>query len=585
MTLRIVFVKIQGFRGIPQSLTLDLRPEHTPRANSLILLGDNGSGKSSIIDALEFALQGRITRQKDISDINNPYPISVANDSKCEIEIMLSDGTLVKRTISQRKDGTLKAYKIPNPNFAVSPFILRRADILQFWDAPESQRQLIFFDFLRDPKIESEMWSSSQVEIINKLSQKRIEAKKQRIALSKELADLLNLESDQVPVAPQEFNQFVRNRFYDGLSAKERQYIGWEWRDKHQIPDAVKQRIIAIRQCTENITNIDREIRSEKGKSYDVKKALLHVLSSASQTVTKSFLQISPTKRFVDKIEFIPSQSTDVSLSLNVHLSNGKVVTPQQIFSEANLDLLAMLVFLAVAKESANRGQAKVFVFDDVLQSVDSYIRLDVTEYILQEFSDWQLIFTLHERLWQEILKKILERNNHDYNECNIIRWDFDIGPVLTNIKRNADTSLKNALLEGNCSTICGQAGILLEQICDYFSYEEPFQLPRIKGDKYTLGYLWPKMKKHFEKTSIENSIDNVDKWLVLRNLIGAHYNQWAQDLSQQEAINFGESILELFDNIVCQKCNRWVKKKWGQKTTPPSKWACYCANIKISTI
>src|SRR3954453_495714 len=49
-------VEIDSFRGIPQRLDLTFdAPGSGPPA--VVILGDNGAGKSSLVDALQFALQ------------------------------------------------------------------------------------------------------------------------------------------------------------------------------------------------------------------------------------------------------------------------------------------------------------------------------------------------------------------------------------------------------------------------------------------------------------------------------------------------------------------------------------------------
>ena len=55
MTEYISSLTLQAFRGIPGAFTLDLE-----RGRSCILLGDNGTGKSTIADAVEWYFQGRI---------------------------------------------------------------------------------------------------------------------------------------------------------------------------------------------------------------------------------------------------------------------------------------------------------------------------------------------------------------------------------------------------------------------------------------------------------------------------------------------------------------------------------------------
>ena len=51
--MKIKNIEINAFRGIPDILKLNLQ------GNSLLLYGENGTGKSSIVDAIEFFFTGQ----------------------------------------------------------------------------------------------------------------------------------------------------------------------------------------------------------------------------------------------------------------------------------------------------------------------------------------------------------------------------------------------------------------------------------------------------------------------------------------------------------------------------------------------
>ena len=55
MTEHLTSITMQAFRGIPESFTVDLED-----ARSCVILGDNGTGKSSIADAVEWYFTGQI---------------------------------------------------------------------------------------------------------------------------------------------------------------------------------------------------------------------------------------------------------------------------------------------------------------------------------------------------------------------------------------------------------------------------------------------------------------------------------------------------------------------------------------------
>ncbi|MDM3847067.1 MAG: hypothetical protein PT116_19060 [Aphanizomenon gracile PMC638.10] len=293
--------------------------------------------------------------------------------------------------------------------------------------------------------------------------------------------------------------------------------------------------------------------------------------------MTDSFLAIS-NNQFVDHIELVCGDISNVSLSVFIHLKNGKICNPNEIFSEANLDLLALLIFLSFMKESVKHGQAKLLVLDDVFQSVDSTVRVEVVDYILKNFKDWQLIFTVHDLLWKNQLCDLFRRNGKSFIESDILRWTFDEGAIILNTSQDIDYYLLKAIETGDAINICSQSGLLLEEICHHLSYLLPVSVTRKKYDKYTLGDLWPGIFKVLKKSNIKELAEEVDKWLHLRNLVGAHYNEWARSVSQQEVKSFAESVLQLFWQVRCNKCFRWIEPIEQQKH-----WSCRCKNVSIS--
>jgi DNA repair exonuclease SbcCD ATPase subunit len=53
---------ISCFRGIPTDVEISFTAA-SGSASSILLLGDNGAGKSSVADALEFCLRGKVSRR------------------------------------------------------------------------------------------------------------------------------------------------------------------------------------------------------------------------------------------------------------------------------------------------------------------------------------------------------------------------------------------------------------------------------------------------------------------------------------------------------------------------------------------
>jgi hypothetical protein len=98
---------------------------------------------------------------------------------------------------------------------------------------------------------------------------------------------------------------------------------------------------------------------------------------------------------------------SDISIDIWMIMENGARRAPQRLFSEGYQDLIAPLYFLVVVRAAGQAAQARVLILDEVLQSVDSAVRLADMELVVEEFRDWQLLVTVHDRhcRWSEAEK------------------------------------------------------------------------------------------------------------------------------------------------------------------------------------
>jgi hypothetical protein len=258
-------------------------------------------------------------------------------------------------------------------------------------------------------------------------------------------------------------------------------------------------------------------------------------------------------------------------------LQDDQTCSPIQLLSEANLDLLALLFFVAVAEESASRGQAKLLILDDVFQSVDATIRVSFLDYLLQRMSDWQLLITVHDRLWHAQARQLFQRYGVPVIDRRIARWSFSGGPVIRDLRLSPGASLREARDAGAAVRLCSEAGLLLETIADQLSYRLPISVTRRRDDRYTLGDLWPGISKALSRTVAAPAAIAVDKWLHLRNLLGAHFNEWATMVSDTEADAFADAVLQLLECVCCAACGKWVEPLPGA-----SRWICKCGKLDI---
>ena len=135
---------------------------------------------------------------------------------------------------------------------------------------------------------------------------------------------------------------------------------------------------------------------------------------------------------------------------------------------------------------------------------------------------------------------------------------------------------IHRTIVNDDPTTICGVAGRALEELCDNLSWRLQVSVRRQPQDKYSLGDLWPGVRKSLKKTSLAEITERVENLLFLRNAAGAHFNEWAETLSLKEATSFAMSVVELLDGTFCRQCSTWVSQR------NEGKMSCTCGNLSL---
>lgn len=159
--MKIKSIKISHFRGIPNTQNVDFT-DNLGFPVSTIIYGDNGCGKSSIIDALEFNLQGLIEHSSTIINPLRPSAISFYRQNENDTpvsSIELEDGTLFERNIIRKveiretlegEEELEKFFMSPTAPFIgynISSFVLRRNDLYRFTSTPDEQKQVLLWKY------------------------------------------------------------------------------------------------------------------------------------------------------------------------------------------------------------------------------------------------------------------------------------------------------------------------------------------------------------------------------------------------------------------------------------------------------
>lgn len=202
MTVKLTQLSIENFRGV-RSISIPLEKR------SLVLVGENGSGKSAIVDALEYLFTGKIERLKrqDVRE-KQCIPFVGAKDKDVRIELRTTQGSLkvgypYEEPLVQDK-GLSEWFNLAKAR----PFILRRAQILKFVEATgaDRYRQISLLIGLEQLDEIEKAWR----ELANECENRKREAERRASEAEQSLCRLAGVERVDEALVVASINQRLR---------------------------------------------------------------------------------------------------------------------------------------------------------------------------------------------------------------------------------------------------------------------------------------------------------------------------------------------------------------------------------------
>jgi hypothetical protein len=562
---KISAVDIHSFRGVTAGLTINLA-DANGKPTSLLILGDNGSGKTSIVDAIEFALRGRVSRRgnaglkvkREAKDLLHPQ-------SRPTVVIDV-DGRRYQRGQPRQSSGVEHLKREVVPGFQFAPATISRADIDVFWRLEDRERMRFFFDYLRSG-YHSGYDALKAENLVAAIATAETAVLKAQVTLATAAA---------VPVA--DIPVTDRVAFYKWRARQWPAYetlIGWtplgrsspqRMREIRKLPRLIQGANTDLAAALETRHDLreqlDATIKSAGGTPGELPTVLARelpaLLAEISDEVTAAFVNIAGLPHVTGIV--MSAQGEGGELQLACTLISGNSVDPRQVLSEGALDLLALLLILEVVRACTRRGQAPVLVLDDVWQSVDTVHRTAVLGYMFEgNFKKWQLIITVHDKLWARLIEDKARRQGFPLRTLRVVAWSPEGGPVVRQGRLGTPAHLERQMENFESDVLVGYAGKALEELADVLSASLRVSVTRTEGDRYTLEALWPPVYSALRKADLPPDIKepakNINELYVLRNTAGAHFNNWAQTLSDAEAMSFARSIHNLWSATHCSIC------------------------------
>jgi recombinational DNA repair ATPase RecF len=310
------------------------------------------------------------------------------------------------------------------------------------------------------------------------------------------------------------------------------------------------------------------------------KNAAQELLDQVAKKADEFFQKIHPNESIGAPTLTVPERgSGSIDLTSQFY---GKSGDPRGCYSEGHVDSLGLCIFLAIRRlHHSQNPELAILILDDVLHSIDGEHRRATAKLVLDEFKDHQIIITTHDPLWFENLKAAAAGGK--FNHLRIANWEIATGPTWGDHMSEYEWLKSPHGLAAKPADRVMKAGRLLEEmlqnLCDGMEASVPF---RLRGD-YTLDPLWTgflkksKSNKEFYAAA-EIHLNKIDETRRLRNLVGAHYNLWAQNLTDTESKELSDAIVAFRESVFCSDCGQFIRRIAGLDGV----WSCKNEHLKF---
>ncbi len=350
--------------------------------------------------------------------------------------------------------------------------------------------------------------------------------------------------------------------------------------------DTLKEKLAEAKQKESLCKRLTQAVAIVEAKR---KQHVEQVLSSIAKDVDTLYQRIHPHEAIGNLTLKLDEQQRG-SLAYGVTFGGQQDIQPQPYYSESHLDTLGLCIFLALAKR--DKAERTLVILDDVLGSVDQQHLQKTISMLLGEASHFaQLIITSHYRPLRDQFR-FARQPSTSVQLFELKPWNFGHGIKSSKNITNVQELRQKLLPENfNRDDVAAQAGKLFESLLEFVSMTYKCSVPHLIEPRFTFSQLACAPKKNLKQTMkvvtgqgdtkteipLGPIYEKLDQAISVRNLVGAHFNQWAGELSDQDVRDMADLALELADALICQHCGSLpISDKSG------SYWQCSCKQTQL---
>jgi len=363
MSAGVESLTIKGFKGFGNEITIDF----TRRAKNLVIYGENGSGKTSIMEALKLLFDS----SKDKIELDKYKNIF----SKGSIEIKIETSDELKKKVKE--------------DFSNRGIISKKSKITQLDFIISSNPRAVDIRIAGNEYFENENINLIRDEI--KRNYLEAISKSTTILSYRKLMKIYDIKTDE-----DFYDLFVRNimAYYLIPPRKEKTLI----QELEELEKLKKESPRAKKRIEEKENAIKTEINKIFSEIKDKWNEYIKTLTGDDIEVECSIEQLG-------------------SLKFEIKWNGKDMSNIMNYLNEGRLNAVALGLFLAYYKKF-NASPYKLLLLDDVVIGLDMSLRLPLLEILQKDFDDeYQIIMTTFDENWFNLMD--------NYNYLDHSKWEF----------------------------------------------------------------------------------------------------------------------------------------------------------------
>lgn len=305
-------------------------------------------------------------------------------------------------------------------------------------------------------------------------------------------------------------------------------------------------------------------------------EGLTSFLSLFSKDINDLYQFMNPGEK-VDGIEFLALEKDDelTGITFQLEFFKNKIKPPHKYLSESHLNCLGIAFFLTSAR--AFNRQIGFLILDDVISSFDTNHRARFADFLIEKFSDYQVILLTHEKNWFDYVNNSVKGKNWIVNS---IKWSDDRGTHIEEPPKKLRVRIEDKINKseetGLGNEIRKYLEYLLKIIADNLKVKVEFRFNDKNEDRMSYELLTCLISEIDKQPCEDLKTNLVIKRLLNSLFIGAknsHDSSFIPKMGDFKA--FWKDVKELEELFYCIFCNKYISMKYYDEVNKEIRCGC----------